>query len=305
MAAFKCKMCGAALNVSSGMTVCECEYCGTAQTLPKLDNEKRNQLFDRANHYRMNKEFDKASVVYENILAEAPDEAEAHWGMCLCRYGIEYVVAPKTNKRIPTCHRTQFRSILEDGDYLGDYKDSPEQIKKCTARIEEINKERKKKKRITLISCTAICSITAALIAFVIVLNNVIIPNKNYNKAMDLYNSGNYEEAIEAFEDLNGYKDSKDKIITSLAEIRSSLPNGTLSAELYTVGLKTDGTVAAVGDNEYGQCNVSNWSDIVAVSTGSWYTVGLKSDGTVAAVGDNYDGQCDVSGWSGLKTKKE
>lgn len=122
MAAFKCKMCGAALNVSSGMTVCECEYCGTAQTLPKLDNEKRNQLFDRANHYRMNKEFDKASVVYENILAEAPDEAEAHWGMCLCRYGIEYVVDPKTNKRIPTCHRTQFRSILEDGDYLAAVK---------------------------------------------------------------------------------------------------------------------------------------------------------------------------------------
>lgn len=122
MAIFKCKMCGGTLNVDEGMTVCECEYCGTAQTLPKLDNEKRNQLFDRANHYRMNKEFDKASVVYENILAEAPNEAEAHWGMCLCRYGIEYVVDPKTNKRIPTCHRTQFKSILEDEDYLSAVK---------------------------------------------------------------------------------------------------------------------------------------------------------------------------------------
>ncbi len=122
MAVFKCKMCGGTLNIVEGTTVCECEYCGTAQTLPKLDNEKRNQLFDRANHYRMNKEFDKAAVVYENILAEAPDEAEAHWGMCLCRYGIEYVVDPKTNKRIPTCHRTQFRSILEDEDYLSAVK---------------------------------------------------------------------------------------------------------------------------------------------------------------------------------------
>lgn len=122
MAIFKCKMCGGTLNVTESATVCECEYCGTAQTLPKLDNEKRNQLFDRANHYRMNKEFDKASVVYENILAEAPNEAEAHWGMCLCRYGIEYVVDPKTNKRIPTCHRTQFKSILEDDDYLSAVK---------------------------------------------------------------------------------------------------------------------------------------------------------------------------------------
>lgn len=708
-------MCGAALNVSAGMTVCECEYCGTAQTLPKLDNEKRNQLFDRANHYRMNKEFDKASVVYENILAEAPDEAEAHWGMCLCRYGIEYVVDPKTNKRIPTCHRTQFRSILEDSDYLaavkncdgiaravynseamyidnvqkqileisskeepfdificykesddagrrtidsaiaqdiyigltnqgykvffaritledkigsayepyifaalnsskimlvvgtkpeyfsavwvknewsrylslieqgqkktiipcyrdmspydlpdefaalqsqdvskvgymqdllrgiekilgksaektvvketviaagntntapllkraflfledgdwqnaniycekvldmdpecaeaylgkllaelqvrkeenlpdfkkdfsntdnyskayrfgnnefkkkienynkqsiynqayltmknaandkqfldakdifkqisgfsdadrkaeecqnkafeflyniasdaeaaarsseeynsaarefekissykdslakaaecrekaqlaqkegtyqtamtlqeydtieelqeavkkydslGDYKDSLEQIEKCTARIEEINKKRKKKKRIILISCTAVGSVTAALIAFVIVLNNVIIPNKNYNKAMDLYNSGNYEEAIEAFEDLNGYKDSKDKIISSLAKVSSSLPNGTLDAGNYhTVGLKADDTVAAAGKNEDGQCDVSGWSDIVAVSAGGAHTVGLKADGTVVYVDDNEDNQYDVSGWSGI-----
>ena len=31
----------------------------------------------------------------------------------------------------------------------------------------------------------------------------------------------------------------------------------------HTVGLKSDGTVVAVGDNnEYGQCNVSDWTNI-------------------------------------------
>ncbi|MBG9944638.1 hypothetical protein ABD77_22215 [Brevibacillus formosus] len=30
----------------------------------------------------------------------------------------------------------------------------------------------------------------------------------------------------------------------------------------HTVGLKLDGTVVAVGDNEYGQCNVSGWRGI-------------------------------------------
>lgn len=35
MAVFKCKMCGGNLDVADGMTVCECEYCGTKQTLPK------------------------------------------------------------------------------------------------------------------------------------------------------------------------------------------------------------------------------------------------------------------------------
>ncbi|MDE5758555.1 MAG: hypothetical protein K2H85_08070, partial [Allobaculum sp.] len=90
MAIFKCKMCGGSLEITKDMIVCECEYCGTRQTLPKLDSERRNLLFDRANYFRMNNEFEKASQVYENIISEVPDEAEAYWGLCLCRYGIEY-----------------------------------------------------------------------------------------------------------------------------------------------------------------------------------------------------------------------
>ena len=65
----------------------------------------------------------------------------------------------------------------------------------------------------------------------------------------------------------------------------------------HTVGLKSDGTVVAVGNNRYGQCNVSRWRDIVAVSAGDNYTVGLKSDSTVVAVGDNEGGQCNVISW--------
>ena len=53
----------------------------------------------------------------------------------------------------------------------------------------------------------------------------------------------------------------------------------------HTVGLKSDGTVAAVGWNVFGQCDVSGWKDIVAVAAGDYHTVGLKSDGTVVAVG--------------------
>ena len=37
----------------------------------------------------------------------------------------------------------------------------------------------------------------------------------------------------------------------------------------HTVGIKSDGTVTAVGDNKYGQCNVSNWRGIVAVAAGN------------------------------------
>lgn len=65
----------------------------------------------------------------------------------------------------------------------------------------------------------------------------------------------------------------------------------------HTVGLKRDGTVIAVGNNRYWQCEVGNWRDIVAIATGIQHTVGLKKDGTVVAVGWNGVGQCDVDDW--------
>jgi alpha-tubulin suppressor-like RCC1 family protein len=68
----------------------------------------------------------------------------------------------------------------------------------------------------------------------------------------------------------------------------------------YTLGLKSDGTVVAVGYNSYGQCNVANWTDIIQVDGGGEHTVGLKSDGAVVAIGYNEYGQCDVGNWTDI-----
>jgi hypothetical protein len=68
----------------------------------------------------------------------------------------------------------------------------------------------------------------------------------------------------------------------------------------HTVGLKFDHTVVAVGDNYDGQCNVGNWTDIIQVAAGYKHTVGLKSDHTVVAVGYNGDEQCDVDEWTDI-----
>jgi len=70
---------------------------------------------------------------------------------------------------------------------------------------------------------------------------------------------------------------------------------------VHTVGLKTDGTVVAVGSNTYGECDVASWSGIQQVAAGVWHTVGLRSDGTVLAVGHNYFGQCDVGSWTNIQ----
>ena len=118
MAIFKCKMCGGDLEVLDGVTVCECEYCGTKQTVPTTQDEVITNLYNRANNLRIRSEFDKAQETYEKIVSKNPDEAEAYWGIVLCKYGIEYVEDPDTFKRVPTCHRTQLESVMTDVDYL-------------------------------------------------------------------------------------------------------------------------------------------------------------------------------------------
>ena len=117
MAILKCKMCGGTLEITEGQTVCECEYCGTNQTVTTAKDENLQALFNRANILRMKSEFDKAENLYEKLIQSSPDDPEAHWGLILCKFGIEYVEDPKTYKRIPTCHRTSFDSIISDEDY--------------------------------------------------------------------------------------------------------------------------------------------------------------------------------------------
>lgn len=117
MAIFKCKMCGGTIEFEQGDSVGVCDSCGTKQTLPRLNDEKKSALYDRANHFRRNNEFDKAVGIYEQILDEDTADAEAYWSLVLCKYGIEYVEDPGSHKRIPTVNRTQYTSVFDDENY--------------------------------------------------------------------------------------------------------------------------------------------------------------------------------------------
>ena len=531
MAVIKCKMCGGDLNIIPGESVAECEYCGSRQTVPTADNEKKLTLFARANRLRFSCEFDKAAGVYEAIVADFPEEAESYWGLVLCKYGIEYVDDPATGKKIPTCHRSSFDSILEDSDFEQAcenadtvarkvYREEAKQIEEIRKGIIEVSgkeqpydificyKETDENGERTLDSVLAqdvydaltdkgyrvfFSRITledklgqeyepyifAALNSAKIMLafgtdyeyfNAVWVKNEwsRYLKLMasdktkhlipcykglDAYDmprefaklqaqdmgkvgaiqdlmrgiekllpkkqetapqqneiikqttgssnaqqllkrgylaleDGEWEKADSFFEEaLNqdaecaeGYLGklmadlrireraalgSRESPFDSNRNYQKAIRFGseTLRAELTgyndavkaqqrrieqerleqeahqqqerderdrqerlqfvgisrqwrsryapvqnmisvgdenTVGLKADGTVVAVGDNDHGQCDVSSWRDIVAVSAGEYCTVGLKADGTVVAVGHNFYGQCDVSDWRGI-----
>ena len=510
MSVIKCKMCGGDLNLVEGSSVAVCEYCGSQQTVPAADNEKKLTLFARANRLRLACEFDKAAGVYESIVADFPTEAEAYWGLVLCRYGIEYVDDPATGKKIPTCHRSSFDSVMEDSDFEQAlenadavarrvYRDEAKAIEELRRGIVEVSGKElpydificyketaedgqrtvdsviaqdvydaltekgyrvffsrisledklgteyepyifaalhsakimlafgtdyeyynavwvknewsrylqlmTKDKSKHLIPCykgidaydmpkefaklqaqdmgkvgamqdllrgvdktmgrdkaapAPTATGTAAASATVeSLLKRVFMfledsdwdnANEYCEKVLDIEpecaqaylgklmaelkvsersalancedvfdGSKNYQKAFrfgseELKNELRGYIAviqerkhqeeiyRKQRLIEQqkkLASIRKRLLTfqNCISCYNNTVGLKANGTVVAEGSNINGECEVSDWQDIVAVSVGFGHTVGLKSDGTVVAVGDNDDGECKVSGW--------
>lgn len=126
MQVLKCKMCGGDIEVIENQTYGTCDSCGSIVTLPKISDERHANLFNRANYFRQNNHFDKAVAAFEKILEEDNLNAEAHWGIVLSRFGIEYVEDPKSHERIPTCNRMQNVSIISDPDYLMAIEHAPD-----------------------------------------------------------------------------------------------------------------------------------------------------------------------------------
>jgi len=108
--------------------------------------------------------------------------------------------------------------------------------------------------------------------------------NANYRVKLEGYNKSIQERIAK----------EQERILV-LNEIRKKIheyQNCISAGYFHAAGLKADGTVVAVGYNEYGQCNTETWRDIVAITAGGYNKFGLKADGTVVAVGYNVYGQC-------------
>lgn len=123
-----------------------------------------------------------------------------------------------------------------------------------------------------------------------------------YADAAEYFQSGNLYEAAINFYSLDDFEDARERCFAcwSMLTERNTISAGGLHSKGFTLGVKSNGTVVTTGNNQYGQCDVGSWTDIVAVAAGMYHSVGLRSDGTVVAVGGNDDGQCDVSGWTDI-----
>ncbi len=164
------------------------------------------------------------------------------------------------------------------------------------------------------------------------------IPQKHYEAAETLLEAGNEEEAIAAFQALGGFKDSQGRAESiqsdwyrqaevlldagdafraaaifgglqdySDARERSKAlwaniiePERISAGGWFTIALRSDRMVNAVGDNREKQCQVGSWMNIASVSAGWEHAVGLRTDGTAVAAGYNGDGRGNVENWRNM-----
>ena len=49
----------------------------------------------------------------------------------------------------------------------------------------------------------------------------------------------------------------------------------------HIVGIREGGSVVAFGNNYFGQCDVSEWRNVISVAAGKRFTIGLCADGTI------------------------
>ena len=129
----ECKQCGGQVPCGEGVTVAVCPYCGSQNTIGKQAAEQSG-LVNRANYLRRNNEFDKAAAAYEELLRADNTDYEAHWGLVLCKYGIEYVEDPASGERKPTCHRTYPDSVLADSAYQAALEYAPLDVREVYER---------------------------------------------------------------------------------------------------------------------------------------------------------------------------
>lgn len=194
-----------------------------------------------------------------------------------------YLLATKVI--IPGNRYSKAETLLEEGKYqeaidafaeLGDYKDSL-----------ELTKAAKYGLAMEWFSMSSVPSTTEATVV------RGYFSSKEAKKAAILFHSlGNYKDSKE-------YADLLWDVITARPLIAGGLHHFavvTTGGKVYTQNDFSDGNE----DYDEGQCRTDNWTDIVAVAASSYHTVGLKSNGTVTAVGMNAQDQCDVSDWTDI-----
>lgn len=115
MTILKCTVCGGDILPQGDAGVCE--SCGRRISLEGLSEDRRIENRNRANEARVRQDYSAAERAWSRIVADEPDNAEAHWNLAVSRYGIDYVWDELTGDFYAMMNRVRFELFTEDPDY--------------------------------------------------------------------------------------------------------------------------------------------------------------------------------------------
>ena len=260
----------------------------TAAKLKKIESTVYTFLKDAA---------EEARAEEENCMEVAEEEAARMGQEARSKREADYKEACRAFEQASGSY--DYMKLSDLLERLNGYKNSEEIKKRCEDALQRLKEQEEKKAKEKKKKFFTAAGITAVLaLAVFMLVTKVIIPPIRYNEATERLSIGEYPEAAMLFYQAGDYENSKERYLETAQ--KAGMYRTISAGFFHTVGLKADGTVVAEGEKNYGQCNVSNWTDIVAISAGSSHTVGLKSNGTVVAVGCNGDGRCNVSYWTNI-----
>ncbi len=274
----------------------------------------------------------EACAKRENVKAKYYSIIKEHYWQCVCGFvnsenactmcGMQKNKALKfTKDNIDDIYNEYIKQIEIEKSEEAKRKLEEQRIR------EEQQAQEEKSRKITAYSTGVI----VIIIAIVIILNAVIIPNFKYNKAIKLMDEQKQVESIRLLSEIGGYKDASQIVQNYYKQYRNKISAGfdfvfgvkengsVLFADgnsyrdidvtdwenitavssnhfVSVVGLKNDGTVVS----SKGDSSIAAWKNIVEIGTGDGHIVGLRSDGTVVATGVNDDEQCNVYNWKDI-----
>lgn len=122
-----CKMCGESITNPDDTGVCECEHCGSRQTVPTEYSDEYAEMHNKACKLLLNEDIYSAEKIFLELSESVPDESEAYWGIVLCHCGVKYTDDPVTGMKIPFITRQYTSDINSCQEYINALKYATEE----------------------------------------------------------------------------------------------------------------------------------------------------------------------------------
>lgn len=214
-----------------------CSFCG--DTLPALQEAFSQKTLEARQRAAVKERAERRAAFSQKLYRDSLNEKQQKI----------YDRALELEEKADTADKT--REAIAVWEQIPDFSDVEQHLERCRARVPQLEEKeeaerrdaekraetekllaeaaeaaaRKKRNKILAIVGAA----AAVFLAAMLVVTKIIIPNGEYNEAVALMDAGKYDEAIAAFEAMNGYKDSE----TQISEVHYREANALMEDEAY------------------------------------------------------------------------